>query len=76
MMNETPSFSCPAPVAHLYYIFYEILLDRRRGAGRGESEAGRPSPSSPDHVNHREMDALSLHRNEFHGGWNYELHPR
>ena len=23
-----------------------------------------------------EMDALSLHRNEFHGDWNYELHPR
>ena len=23
-----------------------------------------------------EMDALSLHRNEFHGDWNYEVHPR
>ena len=23
-----------------------------------------------------EMDALSLHRNAFHGEWNYELHPR
>ena len=23
-----------------------------------------------------EMDALSLHRNDFHGDWNYELHPR
>ena len=23
-----------------------------------------------------EMDALSLHRNEFHGDWNYELRPR
>ena len=23
-----------------------------------------------------EMEALSLHRNEFHGDWNYELHPR
>ena len=23
-----------------------------------------------------EMDALSLHRNEFHGDWNDELHPR
>ena len=23
-----------------------------------------------------EMDALLLHRNEFHGDWNYELHPR
>jgi hypothetical protein len=23
-----------------------------------------------------EMDALSLHRNEFQGKWNYELHPR
>ena len=23
-----------------------------------------------------EMGALSLHRNEFHGDWNYELHPR
>ena len=23
-----------------------------------------------------EMDALSLHRNEFHGDWNYELYPR
>ena len=22
------------------------------------------------------MDALSLHRNEFHGDWNYEVHPR
>ena len=23
-----------------------------------------------------EMKALSLHRDEFHGDWNYELHPR
>ena len=23
-----------------------------------------------------EMNALSLHRNEFHGDWNYQLHPR
>ena len=23
-----------------------------------------------------EMEALSLHRNEFHGDWNYELYPR
>ena len=23
-----------------------------------------------------EMDALSLHRHDFHGEWNYELHPR
>ena len=23
-----------------------------------------------------EMDALSLHKNEFRGEWNYELHPR
>ena len=23
-----------------------------------------------------EMEGLSLHRNEFHGEWNYELHPR
>ena len=23
-----------------------------------------------------EMDALSLHRNAFHGAWNYELRPR
>ena len=23
-----------------------------------------------------EMEALSLHRNEFHGDWNYEVHPR
>ncbi len=23
-----------------------------------------------------EMDALSLHRNEFHGDWNYEIYPR
>ena len=23
-----------------------------------------------------EMKALSLHRHEFHGDWNYELHPR
>ena len=23
-----------------------------------------------------EMEALSLHRNEFHGDWNYQLHPR
>jgi len=23
-----------------------------------------------------EMDALSLHRDDFHGEWNYELHPR
>ena len=23
-----------------------------------------------------EMEALSLHRNEFHGDWNYEFHPR
>ena len=23
-----------------------------------------------------EMDSLSLHRDEFHGEWNYELHPR
>ena len=23
-----------------------------------------------------EVDTLSLHRNEFHGDWNYELHPR
>ena len=23
-----------------------------------------------------EMDALSLHRNQFHGDWNYEVHPR
>ena len=23
-----------------------------------------------------EMDALSLHRNELHGDWNYEVHPR
>ncbi len=23
-----------------------------------------------------EMEALSLQRNEFHGDWNYELHPR
>ena len=23
-----------------------------------------------------EMDALSLHRNEFRGDWNYELRPR
>ena len=23
-----------------------------------------------------EMDALSLHRNEFRDDWNYELHPR
>ena len=23
-----------------------------------------------------EMDALSPHRNEFHGDWNYEVHPR
>ena len=22
-----------------------------------------------------EMNALSLHRNKFHGDWNYELHP-
>ena len=22
------------------------------------------------------MEALSLHRNEFHGDWNYEVHPR
>ena len=27
-------------------------------------------------VTKAEMDALSLHRNEFHGDWNYELHPR
>ena len=23
-----------------------------------------------------EIDALSLHRNEFHGDWNYEFYPR
>ena len=23
-----------------------------------------------------QMDALSLHRNEFHGDWNYEFNPR
>ncbi|MCY3752159.1 MAG: ISAzo13 family transposase [Gammaproteobacteria bacterium] len=27
-------------------------------------------------ASHAEMAALSLHRNEFHGDWNYELHPR
>ncbi|MFT5448433.1 MAG: hypothetical protein ACI9DC_003617, partial [Gammaproteobacteria bacterium] len=23
-----------------------------------------------------EMDALSLHRDDFRGEWNYEIHPR
>jgi len=27
-------------------------------------------------VTDAEMDALSLHRNAFHGDWSYELHPR
>ena len=27
-------------------------------------------------ISKAEMNALSLHRNEFHGDWNYELHPR
>ena len=27
-------------------------------------------------VTNAEMEALSLHRNAFHGDWNYELRPR
>ena len=27
-------------------------------------------------ISKAEMNTLSLHRNEFHGDWNYELHPR
>ena len=27
-------------------------------------------------ISNAEMNALSLHRNEFHSAWNYELHPR
>ena len=27
-------------------------------------------------VTQAEIDALSLHRNKFHGDWNYELRPR
>ena len=27
-------------------------------------------------VTDEQMNALSLHRHEFHGDWNYELHPR
>ena len=39
------------------------------GLDAGESPTGAT-------VTKAEMDALSLHRDEFHGDWNYELRPR
>ncbi len=55
----------------------DLIGNTRTNAGlrvRAELDA-RTYPTAVVTTN-AEMDALSLHRNAFHGDWNYELHPR
>ncbi len=54
------------------------LIGNTRTAAGLRVEAGLDPGEHPtgETVTQAEMDALSLHRDEFHGDWNYELRPR
>ena len=54
------------------------LIGNTRTAAGLRVEAGLDAGEYPtgEKVTKAEMDALSLHRDEFHGDWNYELRPR
>ena len=60
---------------------FETIVDliggTRTAAGlRVKAKLDKRKYPTGEAVTKAEMDALSLHRNEFHGDWNYELHPR
>ena len=54
------------------------LIGNTRTAAGLRVEAGLDEGAYPtgETVTKAEMDALSLHRDDFHGDWNYELRPR
>ena len=54
------------------------LIGNTRTAAGLRVEAGLDTGECPtgETVTKAEMDALSLHRDEFHGDWNHELRPR
>ena len=54
------------------------LIGNTRTAAGLRVQAGLDTGEYPtgESVTQAEMDALSLHRDEFHGDWNYELRPR
>ncbi len=55
----------------------DLIGGTRTAAGlRVKAELDNRKYPTGEAVTKAKMDALSLHRNEFHGDWNYELHPR
>ena len=60
---------------------FETIVDltgsTRTAAGlRVKARLDKGKYPTGEAVTKTEMDTLSLHRNEFHGDWNYELRPR
>ena len=55
----------------------DLIGNTRTDAGlRVKAKLDKRKYPTGEKVTKAEMDALSLHRNEFCGDWNYELHPR
>ena len=55
----------------------DLIGSTRTAAGlRVKARLDKGKYPTGEAVTKTEMDALSLHRNEFHGDWNYELRPR
>ena len=55
----------------------DLIGSTRTAAGlRVKARLDKRKYPTGEAVTKAEMDALSLHRNEFHGDWNYELRPR
>ena len=55
----------------------DLIGNTRTGAGlRVKAKLDKRKYPTGVAITKAEMSALSLHRNEFHGDWNYELHPR
>ena len=55
----------------------DLIGNTRTDAGlRVETELDTSKYPKGATATDAEMDALPLHRNEFHGDWNYKLHPR
>ena len=63
------------------YRAFETIVDlidnTRTAAGfRVKAKLDKRKYPTGEAVTKAEMDALSLHRNEFRGDWNYEIRPR
>ncbi len=55
----------------------DLIGNTRTAAGlRVKAKLDERKYPTGEAVTQAEMDTLSLHRNEFHGDWNYELRPR